>query len=93
MYVDNYDDVKNNTPEVNRPIVLAEIDKNINTYFAKHNGIVRKYENDKYLIIIENHGFKCIETKKFDILDQIERTRFRKYNTYYFKYRSWSRWQ
>ncbi|NLV88718.1 MAG: phosphoesterase [Tissierellia bacterium] len=71
VYVDNYDDVKNNTPEVNRPLVLAEIDKNINTYFAKHNGIVRKYENDKYLIIIENHGFKCIETKKFDILDQM----------------------
>lgn len=71
VYVDNYDDVKNNTPEVNRPLVLAEIDKNINSYFAKYNGIVRKYENDKYLVIIENYGFKCIETKKFDILDQM----------------------
>lgn len=71
IYVDNYDDVKNNTPEVNRPLVLAEIDKNINSYFSKYNGVVRKYENDKYFVIIEYSGFKAIESKKFDILDQM----------------------
>lgn len=70
-YVDNYDDVKNSTPEVNRPLVMAEIDKNINFYFSKYNGVVRKYENDKYFIIIENSGFQNIKNKKFDILDQI----------------------
>ncbi len=70
-YVDNYDDVKNSTPEVNRPLIMAEIDKNINSYFAKYHGIVRKYENDKYLIIMENSGFVNIESKKFDILDQM----------------------
>ncbi len=26
-YVDNYDDVKSNTPDINRPMLLAEIDK------------------------------------------------------------------
>ncbi|WP_353097456.1 DHH family phosphoesterase [Tissierella praeacuta] len=70
-YVDNYDDVKSNTPEVNRPLVMAEIDKNISSYFSKYNGVVRKYENDKYFIIIENSGFENIESKKFDVLDQI----------------------
>ncbi len=70
-YVDNYDDVKANTAEVNRPLLLAEIDKNINSYFARYGGIVRKYENDKYFIIIENNAFKIIEEKKFDILDQM----------------------
>ncbi len=53
-YVDNYDDVKNNTPEANRPLIMGEIDKSINTYFLKYNGVVRKYENDKYLVILEN---------------------------------------
>ena len=70
-YVDNYDDVKDNTPEIKRPILLAEIDKNINSYFAKYNGVVRKYENDKYFIIMEKSAFKEIENKKFDILDQM----------------------
>ncbi|MFA7532995.1 MAG: DHH family phosphoesterase [Tissierellaceae bacterium] len=71
VYVDNYDDVRNSTPDINRPLVMAEIDKDINTYFSKYNGITRKYENDKYFIVIENSGFKNIEAKKFDILDHM----------------------
>ncbi len=71
LYVDNYDDVKSSTSEVNRPLVLAEIDKNINSYFANYNGIVRKYENDKYLVVYENEGYKDMKNKKFDLLDQM----------------------
>lgn len=70
-YVDNYDEVKSNTPEVNRPLVLAEIDKTISTYATKYNGFMRKYENDKYLLIFENKNLQIIQQKKFDILDRI----------------------
>ncbi len=70
-YVDNYDDIKNNTPDINRPMLLAEIDKNINSYFSRYNGVVRKYENDRYFIIMEKSAFRNIQSKKFDILDQM----------------------
>lgn len=70
-YVDNYDEVKSTTPEVNRPLVLAEIDKTISAYAAMHNGFMRKYENDKYLLILENKNLEAIQYKKFDILDNI----------------------
>lgn len=70
-YVDNYDDVKNSTPEVNRPLLMAEIDKHIASYFGDQQGIVRKYENDKYIIMMENSAFINIEKKRFDILDQL----------------------
>ncbi len=70
-YVDNYDEVKNTTPEVNRPLVLAEIDKTLSAYAAEHNGFTRKYENDKYLLIFENKDLQVIQQKKFDILDKI----------------------
>ena len=69
--VDNYDEVKNNTEEVNRPIVLAEIDKKINRFVLEIEGFVRKYENDKYLIIFENKYLLELEKRKFDILDSI----------------------
>lgn len=69
--VDNYDEVKGNTDEVNRPIVFAEIDKKINSYVSSMNGFVRKYENDKYIIIFENAYLEYLESKKFDILDRI----------------------
>lgn len=70
-YIDNYDEVKNTTPEINRPLVLAEIDKTINAYATMNNGLVRKYENDKYILIFENKDLQQIQNRKFDILDRI----------------------
>lgn len=70
-YVDNYDEVKSTTPEVNRPLVLAEIDKTVSSYVAQNNGFIRKYENDKYLIIFQNKDLEEMEKRKFDILDDI----------------------
>lgn len=71
VYVDNYDDIKNSTPDIHRPLVLAEIDKRIGDYFNSHNGIVRKYENDKFIIIMEHSELKTIKAKKIDLLDDI----------------------
>lgn len=72
VYVDNYDDVKGTTPDVNRPLVLAEIDKRIAAYYTRYGGLVRKYENDKYLVVLNNSGLETIKSKKFDILDQMK---------------------
>lgn len=71
IQIDNYDEVKNSTDETNRPIVLAEIDRKINTLAHKINGLIRKYENDKYIIVFEHKYLSMLETKKFDILDEI----------------------
>lgn len=71
VYIDNYDDVKNNTPDINRPQLVALIDKNITEYFSQYNGVVRKYENDKYLVLIDNKALGKIQERKFDILDDI----------------------
>ncbi len=71
VQIDNYDEVKNSTDETNRPIVLAEIDRKINTLAYRINGLIRKYENDKYIIIFENKYLELLEAKKFDILDDI----------------------
>lgn len=70
-YIDNYDEVRNSTPEVSRPLVFAEIDNIINSFAASCNGLVRKYENDKYMLVFENKYLKEIQDKRFDILDKI----------------------
>lgn len=70
-YVDNYDEIRSNTPDISRPIVLAEIDKTISAYMKSYGGIVRKYENDKYLLIFQREALDIIQNKKFAILDQI----------------------
>mgnify|MGYP000927227328 FL=1 len=72
IYVDNYDEVKGSTPDINKPLVLAEIDKRIASYFTRYGGLVRKYENDKYLVIMNYFALESIKSKKFDILDQMK---------------------
>lgn len=71
VYIDNYEDVKSNTIEVNRPLVLAEIDTRIRDYFNKYNTVVRKYENSKYLVFMDNESLNEIQDKKFDLLDDL----------------------
>lgn len=70
-FIDNYDEVKNTTPDVIRPQVLAEIDSIMNNYAYENNGIIRRYENDKYILIFENKDIENIMDRKFDILDKI----------------------
>ena len=71
IQVDNYDDVINSSDETNRPIVLAEIDKRLNTLAYRMKALIRKFENDKYLIMFENQYLEHLEAKRFDILDDI----------------------
>ncbi len=70
-FIDNYDDIKSSTPDTHRPILMAEIDRMVNEYFNQHNALVRKYESDKYLIIINQMDFEKIKQSRFDLLDQI----------------------
>lgn len=71
IQIDNYSEVKNETDEVNRPVVFAEIDKRLNSFALSINGFIRKYENDKYILVFENGYLEFLENKKFDILDEI----------------------
>ncbi|MDO4594273.1 MAG: DHH family phosphoesterase [Tissierellia bacterium] len=71
IYIDNYQDLRASTPDRDRPIVFAEIDKLVNDEFTTLGGMVRKYENDKYIAIIERSNFEIIYNSKFEILDKV----------------------
>ncbi|MCT4565583.1 MAG: DHH family phosphoesterase [Maledivibacter sp.] len=71
IQVDNYDDVLKKTEEEYRPLVTAEIDRNINLWVSRMNGLVKKYQKDKYVVVFENRYLDNLEAKKFTILDDI----------------------
>lgn len=70
--IDNYDDLMQSMENVNTPQMLAEIDKRILQWLSFTNGVVKKYERDKYLLLFESKYMKDFEDKKFDILDSIK---------------------
>jgi c-di-AMP phosphodiesterase-like protein len=71
LQVDNYEDVMNETKEDKRPFVVAEIDKKISLWAARMNGLLKKYEKDKYIVLFEHKYLANLETKKFSLLDEI----------------------
>lgn len=69
--VDNYDDVIKSTEEANRPLLIAEVDRRINTFATDLEGVIRKYDDNKYIVIFENKNLNHLIEKKFDILDNL----------------------
>jgi c-di-AMP phosphodiesterase-like protein len=70
--IDNYDDLMQSMEDPVKPQMLAEIDKRVVQWMSFTNGIIKKYERDKYLFIFEQKYMKELEEKKFDILDIVK---------------------
>lgn len=69
--VDNLDEVIKTTEEDKKPLLIAEIERNINSYAQNLNAILKKYSSNKYILILQNKVIKKEMEKKFDILDTI----------------------
>ena len=55
-----------------RSLLLALIDRKINKYVASVDGIVRKLEKDKYLLILRKKAVTQIKENKFEILEDVK---------------------
>ncbi|OAA93142.1 DHH family phosphoesterase [Clostridium coskatii] len=71
MEVDNFDDVVKPMEEDDRPLIIAEIERTINSYAQNLNAMIRKYESNKYVFCIQNKYIEKEMEKKFEILDTI----------------------
>lgn len=72
IYIDNYDEVINSVEEVRQSLLIALVDRKINQYIAKMDGIVKKTETDKYFIAVKKQYFKEIEADKFSLLEDVK---------------------
>lgn len=72
IIIDNYDDLMQSTDDSGRPQILAEIEKKVTQWTGFTEGVLKKYERDKYLYIFEQKYLKEFEDKKFEILESIK---------------------
>ncbi|MDO5716224.1 MAG: DHH family phosphoesterase [Tissierellia bacterium] len=71
LFLDNLDEVKAGGDEQFRARVQSAVDTTITNYFANYSAIVRKYDSDRYMVILERDAYNKIKAKKFDILDEM----------------------
>lgn len=72
IYVDNYEDVRNNVKEDFKAILIAEMDKIIINYFSSLGAIIRKYDSGKYIVISNDIILQKIKHDKFSIIEKLK---------------------
>ncbi len=72
IYIDNYDEVMENTEEVRHSLVEALVDRRINMYLASIDAIGKKTDNDKYLFVCQQKYLPQLKDTKFAILNEIK---------------------
>ena len=72
IYLDNYDEALESVEEVRRSLLVALIDRKISKYISALDGIVRKTEKDKYLIIMRKKALLALKESRFDLLEDVK---------------------
>lgn len=71
ILIDNYEEVMQSLEEVRRPLLIALIDRKLNALAGDVEGIIKKIDRDKYMLLFPYKYLKNIEEKRFEILDEI----------------------
>ncbi len=72
IYIDNYEEALESIEEVRRSLLTALIDRKINKYFAALDGIVKKLEKDKYLVVLRKKSVIQLQETRFDLLEDVK---------------------
>ena len=71
LMVDNYEDLMKATPEGKRSAVRAMLEEKLSQWSAGAEGMMLKYDRDRYLFVFEEKSFSDFADKRFDVLDAV----------------------
>ncbi len=72
IYIDNYDEALESVEEVRRSLLVALIDRKINKYFSGIDGLVKKMEKDKYLLVMQKKWLDVLRENRFELLEDVK---------------------
>ena len=67
--VDNFTEALDKTDESNRPLLVAEIERTINTYAGNLKAMIKKYDTNKYVLSIQDKYIEEEIENKFNIME------------------------
>lgn len=72
IYLDNYDEALESVEEVRRSLLIALIDRKVNKYITSLDGISKKIEKDKYLVILRKSAVMQMKENRFELLTDVK---------------------
>ena len=72
IYIDNFDEALSSIEEVRRSLLVALIDRKINKYMTSYDGLVKKLEKDKYIVLLKKKYLKELCDNRFELLEDVK---------------------
>ena len=72
IYLDNYEEALESIEEVRRSLLIALIDRKVNKYIAAVDGICKKLEKDKYLVILRKQAVTQLQSTRFELMEDVK---------------------
>ena len=72
IYLDNFEEALDGVEEVRSSLLLALIERKINKYVASIDGIVKKIEKDKFMLILRKKAVTQLKEQRFDLLEEVK---------------------
>ena len=72
IYMDNYDEALESVEDVRRSLLSALIERKVNKYVSNFDGICRKLEKDKYLVILRKKAVIQMCEERFELLEDVK---------------------
>jgi len=72
IYLDNYEEALEGVEEVRRSLLIALIDRKVNKYVSGLDGIAKKLEKDKYLVILRKKSVSHLQEVRFELLEDVK---------------------
>lgn len=76
LQVDNWEEVQAGTPEPQRPLLKAAIDKLLTDWAQNSHAYLRRYAEGRYLLVLDNRVLSLWQKDKFALLDKVKELSF-----------------
>jgi c-di-AMP phosphodiesterase-like protein len=71
VVVDNFDELANTLPDAETAGLTAQINTKINEWAEANNGLMRKMDRNRFLLLFEVRDLAAMAERKFELLDSI----------------------
>lgn len=71
LYIDNVEELMQNTRDSERAQITGRVETLLEDWVSEKKGIMRRYSNERFLVILEQRYLGDIIKNKFHILDQV----------------------
>ncbi len=73
IYIDNYSEVMNSVENTMKPMVEAVIDKKLNIITKEFDGLIQKYDKDKYIVVMRYSEYLKMKSNEFRVLEDVKK--------------------